>query len=395
MIAACVFGTLGHLAATFLPVFGVIALFATLEEPVWGVSMTAGFAAMAVCAVIRGLMRYAEQYMNHNVAFKLLALFRSKAFAAMRRLAPAKLDGRGKGDLIALITTDVELLEIFFAHTISPVVIAIVTTVAFAVALAFLNPWFVPLLIVMHLLVGVALPRLFATGVRYLGPNIRRDAASLDDTMLDDMRGLDEIIRFGAGERRLGSILEQSRELWHQRVKLSLNNGRFGGIGGVMVVLATALAGALALVLAWYGLAAVGGVGELFAAVVLIAASSFGPTLALSALPASLTQTFASARRLFALMDEVPAVEETGTVTPAYNGMALDHVSFAYPDQMAGHGSNPNADLDQGASGTTRHALRDDATGVFTGSVAEDLPRTASSACRGHPGAASPPCSNC
>ena len=361
MIAACAFGTLGHLAATFLPVFGVIALFATLEEPVWGVSMTAGFAAMAVCAVIRGLMRYAEQYMNHNVAFKLLALFRSKAFAAMRRLAPAKLDGRGKGDLIALITTDVELLEIFFAHTISPVVIAIVTTVAFAVALAFLNPWFVPLLIVMHLLVGVALPRLFATGVRYLGPNIRRDAASLDDTMLDDLRGLDEIIRFGAGERRLGSILEQSRELWHQRVKLSLNNGRFGGIGGVMVVLATAFAGALALVLAWYGLAAVGGVGELFAAVVLIA-SSFGPTLALSALPASLTQTFASARRLFALMDEVPAVEETGTLTPAYSGMALDHVSFAYPDQMAGHGSNPNADLDRDASGTMRHA----AAGVFT-----------------------------
>lgn len=365
MIAACVFGTLGHLAATFLPVFGVLALFAVLEEPVWGVTMAVGCAAMSVCAVIRGLMRYAEQYMNHNVAFKLLALFRSKAFAAMRRLTPAKLDSRGKGDLIALITTDVELLEIFFAHTISPVVIAVVTTVAFAVALAFLNPWFVPLLIVMHLLVGVALPRLFATGVRYLGPNIRRDAASLDDTMLDDMRGLDEIIRFGAGERRLGAILERSRELWCQRVKLSLNNGRFGGIGGVMVVLATALAGALALVLAWYGLAAVGGVGELFAAVVLIA-SSFGPTLALSALPASLTQTFASARRLFALMDEVPAVEETGTVTPAYNGMALDHVSFAYPDQMAGHGSNPNADLDQGASGTTRHALTDHATGVFT-----------------------------
>lgn len=365
MIAACAFGTLGHLAATFLPVFGVIALFATLEEPVWGVSMTAGFAAMAVCAVIRGLIRYAEQYMNHNVAFKLLALFRSKAFAAMRRLAPAKLDGRGKGDLIALITTDVELLEIFFAHTISPVVIAVVTTVAFAVALAFLNPWFVPLLIVMHLLVGVVLPRLFATGVRYLGPNIRRDAASLDDTMLDDMRGLDEIIRFGAGERRLGAILERSRELWHQRVKLSLNNGRFGGIGGVMVVLATALAGALALVLAWYGLADVDGVGELFAAVVLIA-SSFGPTLALSALPASLTQTFASARRLFALMDEVPAVEETGTLTPAYSGMALDHVSFAYPDQMAGHGSNPNADLDQDANGTTRHAAADHAAGVFT-----------------------------
>ena len=332
MIAACVCGTLGHLAATLLPVFGVFALFATLEEPVWGVSMTAGIAAMAVCAVVRGLMRYAEQYMNHNVAFRLLALFRSKAFAAMRRLAPAKLDGRGKGDLIALITTDVELLEIFFAHTISPVVIAVVTTMAFAVVLGLLNPWFVPLLVVMHLIVGVLLPRLFSTGVRYLGPNLRRDAASLDDAMLDDMRGLDEIIRFGAGERRLSAILNKSRELWRQRVELSASNGRFSGIGGVAVVLATVLAGALGLALAWYGFTTVEGVGATFAAVVLIA-SSFGPTLALSALPASLTQTFASARRLFALMDESPVVEETGTATPAYIGMALEHVRFAYPDR--------------------------------------------------------------
>ncbi|WP_289093902.1 ATP-binding cassette domain-containing protein [uncultured Bifidobacterium sp.] len=347
MIAACVCGTLGHLAAALLPVFGVFALFATLEEPVWGVSMTAGIAAMAVCAVVRGLMRYAEQYMNHNVAFRLLALFRSKAFAAMRRLAPAKLDGRGKGDLIALITTDVELLEIFFAHTISPVVIAVVTTVGFAVVLGVLNPWFVPLLVVMHLIVGVLLPRLFSTGVRYLGPNLRRDAASLDDAMLDDMRGLDEIIRFGAGERRLSAILNKSRELWRQRVELSASNGRFSGIGGVAVVLATVLAGALGLALAWYGFTTVEGVGATFAAVVLIA-SSFGPTLALSALPASLTQTFASARRLFALMDESPVVEETGTATPGYIGMALEHVRFAYPDRErrgdAAHDGNLTSD---------------------------------------------------
>lgn len=332
MVVACIFGTLGHLSATFLPVFGIFALFATLGKPVWGMNVTAAIVAMAVCAVVRGVMRYAEQYMNHNVAFRLLALFRSKAFAAMRRLAPAKLDGRGKGDLIALITTDVELLEIFFAHTISPVIIAIATTVVFVVALGFLNPWFIPLLLVMHLLVGVLLPRLFSAGVRYLGPNLRKNSASLDDAMLDDMRGLDEIIRFNVGERRLTSILDKSRKLWRQRVKLSANNGRFNGLGGVLVVLATAFAGVLALVLAWYGFATVNGVGGVFAAVVLIA-SSFGPTLALSALPGSLTQTFASARRLFALMDEVPAVEETGTSTPDYDGMALEHVRFTYPDR--------------------------------------------------------------
>lgn len=140
MIVACVCGTLGHLAATFLPVFGIAAAFAAVGSPVWNLSVPAALAAMAVCALIRGGMRYAEQFMNHNVAFRLLALFRAKAFAALRRLAPAKLAGKGKGDLIALVTTDVELLEIFFAHTISPVVIAIVTTVVYALALLTLSP---------------------------------------------------------------------------------------------------------------------------------------------------------------------------------------------------------------------------------------------------------------
>ena len=140
MIVACVCGTLGHLAATFLPVFGIAAAFAAVGSPVWNLSVLAALAAMAVCALIRGGMRYAEQFMNHNVAFRLLALFRAKAFAALRRLAPAKLAGKGKGDLIALVTTDVELLEIFFAHTISPVVIAIVTTVVYALALLTLSP---------------------------------------------------------------------------------------------------------------------------------------------------------------------------------------------------------------------------------------------------------------
>ena len=129
MAIACACGILGHLAATFLPVFGVAALFAAAGAKVWNLSLPAAIAAMIICALIRGGMRYAEQYMNHNVAFRLLALFRSKTFAALRRLAPAKLSGKGKGDLIALVTTDVELLEIFFAHTISPVVIAIATTV--------------------------------------------------------------------------------------------------------------------------------------------------------------------------------------------------------------------------------------------------------------------------
>ena len=330
MVQACLYGTIGHLSATFLPVFGVCALFAHLGHPVWGLSSRTAVVCMVVCGLLRGIMRYAEQYMNHNVAFRLLALFRSKAFAALRRLAPAKLAGKGKGDLISLITTDVELLEIFFAHTISPVVIAVVTTVVFAVAAFTLDPWFALLLVVSHLIVGVLLPRRFAASVRTLDPKIRKYSAQLDDVMLDDMHGLDEIIRFGQGSRRLGNIVSRTRRLWSERSRLSRRTGRFTAIGGLLVIAATVGAVMVALRVSQGNPSSI---PNAVVAVVLIA-SSFGPTLALSALPANLTQTFASARRLFALLDEQPAVVETGTDQPEYDGMAFEHVDFSYrPDQ--------------------------------------------------------------
>ena len=342
MIVACVCGTLGHLAATFLPVFGIAAAFAAVGSPVWNLSVPAALAAMAVCALIRGGMRYAEQFMNHNVAFRLLALFRAKAFAALRRLAPARLAGKGKGDLIALVTTDVELLEIFFAHTISPVVIAIVTTVVYALALLTLSPPLAATLIIAHLIIGVILPRLFASAVRGIGPELRKESSALDDEMLDDMRGIGEIIRFGQGDARLASIQRRTRSLWVKRVRLSVKNGDFAGFGAVLVMLFTAIAAFLAMTLCTAvstaadmseGLMWMGSVGSnapaLVAAFVLLA-SSFGPTLALSALPANLTQTFASARRLFALMDEAPAVVEQGSERPEYQGMTMRDVAFGY-----------------------------------------------------------------
>ena len=342
MIVACVCGTLGHLAATFLPVFGIAAAFAAVGSPVWNLSVPAALAAMAVCALIRGGMRYAEQFMNHNVAFRLLALFRAKAFAALRRLAPAKLAGKGKGDLIALVTTDVELLEIFFAHTISPVVIAIVTTVVYALALLTLSPPLAATLIIAHLIIGVILPKLFASAVRGIGPELRKESSALDDEMLDDMRGIGEIIRFGQGDARLASIQRRTRSLWIKRVRLSVKNGDFAGFGAVLVMLFTAIAAFLAMTLCTAvstaadmseGLMWMGSVGSnapaLVAAFVLLA-SSFGPTLALSALPANLTQTFASARRLFALMDEAPAVVEQGSERPEYQGMTMRDVTFGY-----------------------------------------------------------------
>ena len=361
MIVACVCGTLGHLAATFLPVFGIAAAFAAVGSQVWNLSVPAALAAMAVCALIRGGMRYAEQFMNHNVAFRLLALFRAKAFAALRRLAPAKLAGKGKGDLIALVTTDVELLEIFFAHTISPVVIAIVTTVVYALALLTLSPPLAATLIIAHLIIGVILPKLFASAVRGIGPELRKESSALDDEMLDDMRGIGEIIRFGQGDARLASIQRRTRSLWVKRVRLSVKNGDFAGFGAVLVMLFTAIAAFLAMTLCTAvstaadmseGLMWMGSVGSnapaLVAAFVLLA-SSFGPTLALSALPANLTQTFASARRLFALMDEAPAVVEQGSERPEYQGMTMRDVTFGY-------GSGARISGERTPNGRSEHA---------------------------------------
>ena len=361
MIVACVCGTLGHLAATFLPVFGIAAAFAAVGSPVWNLSVPAALAAMAVCALIRGGMRYAEQFMNHNVAFRLLALFRAKAFAALRRLAPAKLAGKGKGDLIALVTTDVELLEIFFAHTISPVVIAIVTTVVYALALLTLSPPLAATLIIAHLIIGVILPKLFASAVRGIGPELRKESSALDDEMLDDMRGIGEIIRFGQGDARLASIQRCTRSLWVKRVRLSVKNGDFAGFGAVLVMLFTAIAAFLAMTLCTAvstaadmseGLMWMGSVESnapaLVAAFVLLA-SSFGPTLALSALPANLTQTFASARRLFALMDEAPAVVEQGGERPEYQGMTMRDVTFGY-------GSGARISVERTPNGRLEHA---------------------------------------
>ena len=342
MIVACVCGTLGHFAATFLPIFGIAAAFAAVGSPIWNLSVPAALTAMAVCALIRGGMRYAEQFMNHNVAFRLLALFRTKAFAALRRLAPAKLAGKGKGDLIALVTTDVELLEIFFAHTISPIVIAVVTTVVYALALLTLSAPFAVTLVIAHLTVGVVLPKLFASAVRGIGPELRKESAALDDEMLDDMRGIGEIIRFGQGSARLDSIARRTLSVWGKRLRLSAKNGDFAGLGAVLVMLFTAIAAFLVMTLCtvvstaadmpegliWMG-SADSNAPALVVAFVLLT-SSFGPTLALSALPANLTQTFASARRLFALMDEAPAVVEQGAERPEYQGMTMSDVTFGY-----------------------------------------------------------------
>ncbi|MDF7664570.1 ATP-binding cassette domain-containing protein [Bifidobacterium sp. ESL0745] len=332
IVGACVFGTLARLAETFLPVFGVLALMAVFGHPVWNVNVTVALIALVGCAAGKSLMHYAEEYMNHEMSFRVVSLFRSKAFQALRRLAPAKLARHGKGDLTTLVTSDVELLETFFAHAISPVVIAITTSVVFALALFTLNPWFSLLLIGAHLFVGLVLPRLYAGNVRGIGARIRNDSAKLGDRLIDDMHGLDEIIRFNQGRRRLTDIIAEDKNLWLFESRLSRKNGVFGGLGSVCVIVFTFVA-----VRIMFGIVEANPVSMAKCVVaVMLVFSSFGPTLALSALPGSLNQPLAAARRMFALFDEQPAVEETGTDKPKFETVALKDVTFGYPLAYSG-----------------------------------------------------------
>ncbi|WEV72210.1 ATP-binding cassette domain-containing protein [Bifidobacterium sp. ESL0790] len=331
LVAACLLGSISQLAGTFLPVFGVMAFAAGFGHPIWGFSLTASIVAMAVCALLRGLMRFSEQFMTRSASFRLLSLFRSKTFNALRNLAPGKLLGRGKGDLVALITEDVEQLEVFFADTIAPVVVAVVTSICYAVALWTLDPGFALLLIISHLLMGVVLPELFASSVSGIGARIREESAALDDRVLDDMRGLDEIIRFGRGSQRLKAVVSRSKELWLLQNRLSRKNGVFSGLGDVLIVFSLIAASFVALDVCQHDPSMALGC---LAAVVLVA-SSFGPTLALSALPPNLTRTFGAARRIFAILDEAPAVEETGIAKPKYDGMELSDITFTYHQKHA------------------------------------------------------------
>jgi ATP-binding cassette subfamily B protein len=327
LILAAVLGAIDSLSAAFIAVFGAEAALGLAGVSPLGFESRTALTAAAACAIVRGVLRYGEQYLNHFVAFRLLAVIRSKAFGAFRRLAPAKLEERGKGGLITLITTDTELLEIFFAHTLSPVMIAALSGAAFFAFLWTLNPLFSVLMVFEYLVIGAALPLLSQRRARGQGERIRGESAELDSFTLDGLRGIDETIRFGAGERRLEEIQRRSLALSEQRGRLRDTESLAAGTTGALVIFFTALTP-----LAGHYLAARGGVGlpETILATVAVM-GSFGPALALSALPASLAHTFAAARRMFALTDETPAVEEVRAgSTPAFDSMRMDGVGFSY-----------------------------------------------------------------
>lgn len=328
MMITITLGVLGFLAAISIASFAAVAL-GTLVEGATIVSFKAAITIMAVCAVMRGLLRYGEQLSGHYIAFKILYLLRDKIFAKLRTLAPAKLEGRDKGDLISLITSDIELLEVFYAHTIAPIAIAILTNSMITALLWFIHPIYGVLAAFFFILVGFVVPYASSKLVSEAGVNYRREFGSSNQYILDSLRGLKEILLFNQGQERLTQLNQKSEELNESIRKIKDHEGIVTGITSTIITLA---------MLVFLGVGAyLYSIGAVTLTLVLVAlvviASSFGPVVALSNLSNTLAHTFACAERLFELLDEMPQVEEvSGQMPLTMNEMTLDRVSFAYPN---------------------------------------------------------------
>ncbi|MDR0656005.1 MAG: thiol reductant ABC exporter subunit CydC [Treponema sp.] len=325
MILSILAGTLSALTVIAIPILGAYALLDAVELEKFSFGIVP---LLALLVLARGLLRYGEQVSGHYIAFRLLALIRDKVFGALRRLAPAKLEGREKGNLISIISSDIELLEVFYAHTIAPAAIAVLTgTAVFLYCSSF---HIIPALILLagYILVVFIIPRLSGPGNRKLGQFCRNEAGALNTLMLDNLRGLGEIIRYGREEERMALYREKSAALAGSMRKLRRREGLNRALTDAAILL-SALASLCAGLWLWHkGLMNPGGV-----VLTLIATlSSFGPAAALGALSGTLVHTFAAAERVFSILDEAPAVEETASGNSAlYGEIRAENLGFSYP----------------------------------------------------------------
>ena len=353
MLAAIILGTLGYLCAIFLTILagqvivhGLLTGGAGMTVPVekmWLVftPVKTIITVMIVIAVLRGILHYVEQYCNHFIAFKLLAIIRHKVFASLRKLCPAKLEGRDKGNLISIITTDIELLEVFYAHTISPIAIATLTSVIMVIFIGRYH-WLAGLLaLAAYLIVGVAIPMWNGKRGSQKGMEFRTSFGELNSFVLDSLRGLDETIQYGQGEKRKEQMTGQSKNLAGMQESLSKMEGSQRSFTNMVILLASF--GMLALTIWLYDKGAMGFEGILTCTIAMM--GSFGPVVALSSLSNNLNQTLASGERVLSLLEETPLVEEIpGDVETsadqsenseesadhAFAGAETENVTFAY-----------------------------------------------------------------
>ncbi len=351
MLAAIILGTLGYLCAIFLTilagqviVYGLLTGVARMNVPVdnmWLVltPVKTIITVMIVIAVLRGILHYVEQYCNHFIAFKLLAIIRHKVFAALRKLCPAKLEGRDKGNLISIITTDIELLEVFYAHTISPIAIATLTSIIMVIFIGRYH-WLAGVLaLAAYLIVGVAIPMWNGKRGSQKGMEFRTNFGELNSFVLDSLRGLDETIQYGQGEKRKEQMSERSKNLAGMQALLSKMEGSQRSFTNMVILLASF--GMLALTVWLYEKGEMGFEGILTCTIAMM--GSFGPVVALSSLSNNLNQTLASGERVLSLLEETPLVEEIpGNVETSgeesmeyeFTGAEAENVTFAYGEEV-------------------------------------------------------------
>lgn len=305
MLAAIILGTAGYLCAIFLTILaGQVIVHGLIAGGAGSVKTI--ITVMLIIAVLRGILHYAEQYCNHFIAFKLLAIIRHKVFAALRKLCPAKLEGRDKGNLISIITTDIELLEVFYAHTISPIAIATLTSLVMVVFIGRYH-WLAGILaLIAYLIVGVVIPMWNGKCGSQMGMEFRTNFGELNSFVLDSLRGLDETIQYNQGEKRKEQMSERSRSLAGIQEKLSKMEGAQRSFTNLVILLASF--GMLALTVWLYGKEEIGFEGILTCTIAMM--GSFGPVVALSSLSNNLNQTLASGERVLSLLEETPMVEE-------------------------------------------------------------------------------------
>ena len=324
MLLAITLGVLGFIAATLIPVLGGVGILSVLNHQD---TLPLIFLVAALCALLRGVFRYGEQTCNHYIAFKLLAILRQKVFAALRRLAPAKLDGRDKGDLISVITSDIELLEVFYAHTISPAAIALVMSLLTAAFLAWFHWAYGVLALLAYATVGILLPVLASGRSGDTGNRMRQKAGQLSAFVLDSLRGVDETIQYHGQAQRLGELEGRTDDLSRVQEDMSRITGTHTAVTHTVIWLYDLALLALGLVLLEQGQVNFGGV--LVPLITLM--SSFGPVVALANLGATLQSTFAAARRVLDILDETPVVEEvSGQAATRFHGAACEDLTFSY-----------------------------------------------------------------
>ena len=329
MMITISFGVLGFLAAIAITSFGMIATATALNIDM-GVSIKTCIVIIIACGILRGVLRYIEQYSGHFIAFNILAILRDKVFKALRKLSPAKLESKEKGNLISVITSDIELLEVFYAHTVAPIAIAIITSIIMSVILWNINPIYGVVSALFYIVVGYLIPVISSKFGKEAGMEYRQEFAKTNSHLLESLKGIKEILLFEEGKNRLNQINKNSDILDEKMAGIKKHEGIIRAFTDVTIMIA--ILTFLFISINLYNAGNIN-IGQGLVAIVILS-SSFGPVVALSNLSNNLVQTFACAQRLFDILDEVPAVEEVdGDIELESSNIKVENVNFAYKDR--------------------------------------------------------------